>query len=86
MVKLLATTLSVLPLTLLSLVTPAFAQEDSITEAVFDILALYGEYAAASYCSSTFDSNYGYNQLACATDICPTVESAQSKIVLQLNK
>jgi hypothetical protein len=84
--KLLAVTLSVLQLSLLSLVTPAIAQDDSISESLYDVLALYGEYAAASYCLSNYDSNYGYTQLACASDVCPTVQSAQSRISLQLKK
>jgi hypothetical protein len=86
MVKLLAITLSVLQLSLLSLITPTIAQDDSISEGLYDILALYGEYAAASYCSSNSDPNYGYSQLACVSGTCPTVQSAQSKITLQLNK
>lgn len=84
--KLFSVTLSVLQLGLLSLVNPTVAQDTSISQPLYDIFALYGEYAAASYCASNIDPYYRYTQLECISDLCPSVTSAQSKITLQLNK
>jgi hypothetical protein len=78
--KMLTVTLSVL-----SLAASTVAQS-SISEGLYDIFSLYQEYASASYCASNIEPKYGYAQLSCMNGICPSVNSAQSKIMLQLNE
>jgi hypothetical protein len=97
MVKLLALTLSVLQLCARSLAAPldeavvsvevvqqADPSTEAITQELFDTISLYGQYSAAAYCMGNFDAASGYTSLSCPSNNCPTVQSAQSNITLQL--
>jgi hypothetical protein len=89
MVKLLTFTLSVLQLCFFSIAIPFNTQDDPSTELIsqdlFNIIALYGQYSAAAYCTQNYDPTYSFNTLACPSKNCQQVQSAKTNITLQLS-
>jgi len=60
------------------------ASIEEVTQVLFDTISLYQQYAAAAYCLANFNPVYNYRKITCGSNNCPTVQSGNTNITLQL--
>jgi len=66
----------------LSYAAPARPVKRTVSATDFNVLALYEQYAAASYCPANYNGSSA--KLACSAGNCPQVQDANTKIILPI--